>query len=311
MCGVPSYPYFTLCGIISNMHILQAVVHTMRPRQWVKNGFLLAPLVFDRQLFTLPSLARVALAILAFCLLSSAVYIFNDLRDVESDRHHPRKKLRPIASGQLSIQTAYMVLAVCLLAALPLAAWLSTAFLGLCLAYLVLNLAYSTWLKHIPILDILVLASFYVIRVSAGLVVIVVSTFSPWIFVFTTFLALFLGVGKRRAELSLLAGEANIHRRSLEGYNLSLLDQWLHSASTMTIMTYSLYTFFATGMPDNHLMMATIPCLIYGMFRYSYLVQVDQRGGSPEEVLLSDRPLQVSILIWGALVMIILYLFPK
>jgi 4-hydroxybenzoate polyprenyltransferase len=293
------------------MELLLAVIHSMRPRQWVKNGFLLAALVFDRQLFSVASAARVGLAIAAFCLLSSAVYIFNDLRDIESDRHHPRKRLRPIASGRLPAKVAYLALALCLLIALPLAAWLSAAFFGLCLGYLALNLAYSTYLKHIPILDILVLASFYVIRVSAGVLVISVSTFSPWIFVFTTFLALFLGVGKRRAELALLDAGANIHRRSLEGYTLPLLDQWLHSASTMTIMTYSLYTFFATGMPENHLMMVTIPCLIYGMFRYSYLVQVGQRGGSPEEVLLSDRPLQIDILIWGGLVMLFLYVFPQ
>jgi 4-hydroxybenzoate polyprenyltransferase len=292
------------------MELLSAIIQTMRPRQWLKNGFLAAGLFFDRQFFAFPSLFRVSLAIVSFCLLSSAVYIFNDLRDVESDRHHPRKRLRPIASGRLPVKIAYLALFFCLAIGLPLAGWLSITFLGLALVYLLLNLAYSTWLKHIPILDILVLASFYVIRVSAGVVVITVSTFSPWIFVFTTFLALYLGVGKRRAELVLLADEANAHRRALQGYTVALLDQWLHSASTLTIMTYSLYTFFAPGMPENHLMMATIPCLLYGMFRYSYLVQVKQRGGSPEEVLLSDRPLQVAIGIWGGLVMVFLYVVP-
>lgn len=292
------------------MQLFAAIAQTMRPRQWVKNGFLLAALIFDRQLLNFDALQRVGLAVAVFCLLSSSVYIYNDLRDVESDRLHPKKRLRPIASGRLSVRAAIFALIFCLVLALPVAAWLSMDYLWLSLLYLALNLAYSTWLKHIPILDILVLASFYVIRVAAGVVVIAVSAFSPWLFVFTTFLALFLGVGKRRAELALLAEDANAHRKSLEGYNLPLLDQWMQSASTLTVMTYSLYTFFAPGMPKNHLMMLTIPCLLYGMFRYSYLSQVNLRGGSPEEVLLSDRPLQLAIALWAMFVMLFFYIVP-
>jgi 4-hydroxybenzoate polyprenyltransferase len=172
-----------------------------------------------------------------------------------------------------------------------------------------LNLAYSVYLKHIPILDVFALASFYVLRVAAGVVLIQVARFSPWLYVFTTFLSLFLGVGKRRAEMTLLAGGANTHRKALEGYSLPLLDQMIMIVVTVTIVTYSLYTFSAPNLPANHAMMLTIPFVIYGVFRYLYLIQIEKSGGAPEDVLFTDRPLQVDILLWGVAVLIVLYLF--
>ena len=176
------------------------------------------------------------------------------------------------------------------------------------LIYLVLNLAYSAWLKHTPILDVMILASFYVLRVGAGVVLINVHQFSPWLYLFTTFLALFLGIGKRRAELYLLADDANSHRKSLEGYSLSLLDQFILVVSSSAIITYSLYTFSAPNLPANHAMMLTIPFVIYGIFRYLYLVHMEQSGGEPEEVLFTDRPLQAAILLCGLSVLFIYYL---
>lgn len=279
--------------------------------QWSKNGFLMAALIFDRQLFAWPALGRVLAAVLLFSLLSSAIYIYNDIRDVETDRNHPRKRLRPIAAGTLPVPVAYAAIVVLLLAVFPLTYWLSPYFFLTALIYMTLNLTYSLWLKHIPIVDILVLTSFYIIRVGAGLAVIVVDIISPWLFVFTTFLALFLGTGKRRAELSLLEGQANSHRKVLEGYTLPLLDQWITISSTLTIMTYSLYTFFAPGMTQNHWLMMTIPFVIYGVFRYMYLVQVKQRGGSPEAVLFSDRPLQAALVLWGISILIVYYFMPN
>jgi 4-hydroxybenzoate polyprenyltransferase len=172
-------------------------------------------------------------------------------------------------------------------------------------------MAYSKWLKHIPILDVLVLATFYVMRVGAGVELIRVARFSPWLYSFTIFLALFLGVGKRRAELNLLADAANSHRPVLEGYTLPLLDQLMTIVSSMTIITYSLYTFSAENLPDNHMMMLTIPFVIYGIFRYLYLVQVEHSGGAPEEVLFSDRPLQITLFLCGLAVLVIFYLFHK
>jgi hypothetical protein len=157
-------------------------------------------------------------------------------------------------------------------------------------------------------MDVMVLAAFYVLRVGAGVVVIVVARFSPWLYVFTTFMALFLGVGKRRAELALLAGDANSHRKVLEGYTLPLLDQMMTIVTSGAIITYSLYTFFAPNLPANHLMMLTIPFVIFGVFRYLHLVHVEQSGGAPEDVLFSDHPMQIDILLWGLAVLLVFYL---
>jgi 4-hydroxybenzoate polyprenyltransferase len=230
--------------------------------------------------------------------------------DFEADRNHPLKRLRPIASGRLKVSTARVAVVVLALIFFIPAIWLAPEFALIGLIYLVLNLAYSAWLKHTPILDVMILASFYVLRVGAGVVLINVHQFSPWLYLFTTFLALFLGIGKRRAELYLLAEDANSHRKSLEGYSLSLLDQFILVVSSSAIITYSLYTFSAPNLPANHAMMLTIPFVIYGIFRYLYLVHMEQGGGEPEEVLFSDRPLQAAILLWGLSVLFIYYLTP-
>ncbi len=290
------------------MSWLVPLIQTMRPRQWVKNGLLFIGLVFDGQLLQLPALARTLAAFVLFCLLSSLVYIINDLTDLEADRNHPKKRLRPLPSGQLSLPAARLaaiILGIVVFSAAFLLCW---QFGLIALTYFGLNLAYSRWLKHTLILDVMVLATFYVLRVGAGVVVIIVSSFSPWLYVFTTFMALFLGIGKRRAELALLTGAANAHRKVLEGYSLPLLDQMMTIVTSGAIITYSLYTFWAPGLPENHFMMLTIPFVIFGVFRYLHLVHVGQHGGAPEDVLFSDRPLQVDLLAWGAAVILIFYL---
>ncbi len=292
--------------------MLLALLKTMRPRQWPKNIFLFAGLVFDRQLVGhLPSLARIIEGFILFCMLSSVVYIINDLADVEADRQHPKKRFRPIASGKLPVPMAYAAILVMLLFVFPLATLLSPAFAAFGLVYLLINLAYTFLLKHVPILDVMVLASLYVLRVGAGVALITVISFSPWLYVSTTFLALFLGIGKRRAELNLLASGANAARPVLEGYSLPLLDQLVTIVSSITIITYSLYTFSAENLPDNHAMMLTIPFVIYAIFRYLYLIQVEHSGGAPEEVLFSDRPLQVSLGLWGLAILVIFYILPR
>lgn len=289
---------------------LNPLLKTMRPRQWVKNGLLFIALIFDKQLTNWPALGRIVAGFALFCLLSSLIYIINDLMDIEADRNHPQKRLRPIPSGTLKISTARIACIVLAVVIFVPAAFLSVPFTLIGLAYLVLNLAYSAWFKHTPILDVMILASFYVLRVGAGVALITVHVFSPWLYVFTTFLALYLGIGKRRAELNLLAAEANAHRRSLEGYSLPLLDQLIQVVSSSTIITYSLYTFSAPNLPNNYAMMLTIPFVIYGIFRYLYLIQVKHSGGEPEEVLFSDRPLQITILLWGIAILLIFYLIP-
>jgi 4-hydroxybenzoate polyprenyltransferase len=289
---------------------VKPLLKTMRPRHWVKNGLLFIPIVFDKQLTNWPALARTILGFILFCLLSSVIYIINDLVDLEADRKHPLKKLRPLPSGLLKIRTAKVAGIVLTVIIFIPATLLSLEFALIGLTYLVLNLAYSAWLKHAPILDVMILASFYVLRVAAGVSLITVHRFSPWLYVFTTFLALYLGIGKRRAELNLLAEEANTHRKSLGEYTLPLLDQLILIVSSSSIITYSLYTFSAPNLPANDVMMLTIPFVIYGIFRYLYLLQVKHYGGEPEEVLLTDRPLQVTIVLWMLSVLVIFYLIP-
>jgi 4-hydroxybenzoate polyprenyltransferase len=289
--------------------MLLALLKSMRPKQWPKNALVFVALVFDRQLMNPVAFLHTLAGFILFCLISSAVYIINDVLDIDADRNHPAKRLRPIASGQLPLSVARVAVGVILLVVLPLAYLLSSYFALIVLVYFLLNLAYSVYLKHIPILDVFALASFYVLRVAAGVVLIQVARFSPWLYVFTTFLSLFLGVGKRRAEMTLLADGANSYRKVLEGYSLPLLDQMIMIVVTVTIVTYSLYTFSAPNLPTNHTMMLTIPFVIYGVFRYLYLIQIEKSGGAPEDILFTDRPLQADILLWGLGVLIVLYLF--
>lgn len=279
----------------------------MRPRQWTKNVFIFAALVFDKQLFVVDSFLRTLAGFALFCLISSSVYIFNDLADVEADRQHPEKKNRPIASGRLSVRAAWAAGIALVLVTFALAWLLSPGFELVIMAYFVINLAYSKWLKHIAILDVLIISFGFVLRVGAGVTLIAVERFSPWLYIVMFLLSLFLGFGKRRAELALLAHGAGSHRKVLDGYTLPLLDQYIMIVSATTIVAYSLYTFSAPNVPDNHSMMLTIPFMVYAIFRYLYLIEVKHAGGTPEEVLLSDRPFQASMLLWAVTVIIIFY----
>ncbi len=287
--------------------MLKSLIKNMRPRQWTKNVFVLAALVFDLQLRNPEAILRTLAGFLIFCLLSSVIYIINDVADVEADRNHPVKCHRPIASGQLPISVALISAAVFMLFILPTAFFLSQTFLLIVIAYFVINLAYSKWLKHVAIIDVLIIASGFVLRVAAGVSLIVVVRFSPWLFVCMTLLALYIGFGKRRAELTLLAEDANLHRRVLEGYTLPFLDQMITIISASTIIAYSLYTFLASNVPENHTLMLTIPFVMYAIFRYLYLVQVKHQGGAPEDLILTDRPLQITMLLWGAAVLLVFY----
>lgn len=288
--------------------MLNALIKTMRPRQWTKNVFIFAALVFDKQLLDANSLLRTLAGFALFCLISSSVYIFNDLADVEADRKHPEKKNRPIASGKLPMSTAWIAGIALVIITFALSWLLSPGFELVVVVYFLINMAYSKWLKHIPILDVLIIASGFVLRVHAGVTLIDVERFSPWLYVVMTLLSLFLGFGKRRAELALLAHGAGSHRKVLDGYTLPLLDQYIMIVSGTTIVAYSLYTFSAPNVPENHSMMLTIPFVVYAIFRYLYLIEVKHAGGAPEEILLSDRPFQIAMILWGAAVLAIFYL---
>lgn len=293
--------------------MLRALLQTMRPRQWTKNVFLLAALVFDGKLFNLPDLLHTVAGFIAFCLISSAVYIFNDLLDIKSDRQHPVKKERPIPSGRLPAPAAFIAGTILALVALAGGYVLAWEFALVLLVYLIMMIVYSLWLKHTPILDVIILAAGFVLRVHAGTTLIAVERFSPWLYVLMTLLALYLGFGKRRAELALLVensqnGEKSGNfRKVLDGYTLPLLDEYITIVSGTTIVAYSLYTFFRPETP-SHALMLTIPFVVYAIFRYLYLIKVESIGGEPEEILLKDRPFQISILLWGLAVLAVFYL---
>jgi 4-hydroxybenzoate polyprenyltransferase len=287
-----------------------ALLKTMRPRQWSKNIFVFAALVFDKQLFHRAAFLQTLAGFFLFCLISSSVYIFNDIVDIEADRQHPEKKKRPIPAGELPLSAAWIAGTLITIITLAVSYFMDGEFALVLLVYFLLNLAYSRWLKHIPIIDVLVLAACFVLRVEGGVTLIDVQRFSPWIYIVMTLLALYLGFGKRRAELALLAQGAGSHRKVFEGYTIPLLDQYILIVSGTTIVAYSLYTFTAPNVPANHSMMLTIPFVLYAIFRYMYLIQIKHSGGAPEEILLSDRPLQIAMALWALAVLAVFYLSP-
>jgi 4-hydroxybenzoate polyprenyltransferase len=236
------------------------------------------------------------------------VYLFNDIFDVEADRNHPEKKFRPIASGKLPIPVAWSAAILLTIIAIPLALLLSPIFALILTSYLVINLLYSRWLKHVSILDVLIVSSGFVLRVAAGVALITVERFSPWLYMITILFSLYIGLGKRRAEMNLLAQGASAHRKVFEGYTIPLLDQYITIVSGMTIVAYSLYTFSAPNLPADHTMMLTIPFVVYGIFRYLQLIQLGHAAGAPDEVALKDRPLQLTVVLWGLTVIAIFYL---
>ena len=302
-----------------------SILQSMRPRQWTKNLALFVGLVFAQQLFTLTSFERACVAFAVFCLASSCVYIFNDLLDLERDRQHPTKSQRPLASGDLPISWAITTIGILLLCCSGLT-WLlfripiqqtdifaslggaNVLFALTVVTYLILMALYSVWLKHIVLLDVFIIASGFVLRIVAGTVVIPVMI-SPWLYLVTILLSLFLALSKRRHELVLLQGEASNHRQILKEYSLPLLDQLITIVMAATIMAYSLYTF--QGPTGNHRLMITIPLVLYGMFRYLYLMHMRMEGGSPEEVLLRDRHMLGTVVLCTILIIIVLYGLPK
>jgi len=271
--------------------------------------FLLIPLVFDRQLFLVEPLTRTIIGFFIFCFVSSSVYLINDVMDVEADRLHPKKKNRPIASGELPIPFAIAIASFLVIGSFIGAYFLSIAFLIILVFYFFINLAYSIKLKHIPLVDVFIVAAGFVLRVGAGVSIIEVERFSPWLYAVTTVFALFFALGKRRGELATIQNSNNNQRKVLDGYTIPLLDQFITIISATTLISYSLYTFSAPNLPENHSMMLTIPFAIYGIFRYLYLIQVKNEGGAPDELVLSDRQLQITFLLFAISVLIIFYLF--
>jgi len=282
----------------------------MRPKQWVKNIFVFAPLVFDKKLLELDYLAQTVAGFVLLCVVSGTVYIINDVADADKDRQHPRKRERPIASGKVSVGAAVTLAIILLLIALPLAFLLDPVFGAIASGYLLIQVAYSFWLKNVVIIDVMIIAAGFLMRVAAG-VPLADAPISPWLYICMTLLALLIGFGKRRHELTLLKENANAHRQSLEDYNISLLDHVISIVTASILLAYALYTFSAPNLPEEHTMMLSIPFLLYAIFRYLYLIHVKGMGGAPEEIVFSDRPLQVSVVLWGLSVIVVLYALPR
>lgn len=297
----------------------------MRPKQWTKNGLVLVALVFARKLSDLAAVERTVVAFFIFSLAAGAIYLINDIADRENDRLHPEKCHRPIASGRLGVPLAAATAVLCLCCAGVSTFWLvgrglrspsdpflqsggaPTLFVATITGYVVLNVLYSTWLKHQVLWDVFVVAASFVLRALAGAFAALVPI-SPWFYLATTFLALFLALGKRRAELVQLGGNAGRHRRILRDYTPQLLDQLLAVVVTCTLITYSLYTF--QGDHASHDLMVTIPFVLFGVFRYMYLIYVRGDGSRPDEVLWRDRQILGAVALCMVTVLVLLYGLP-
>lgn len=306
---------------------LYFVLKLLRPRQWIKNFALYAAITFGGQLFDLTALGNVGLGFISFCLLSSSAYIINDLVDIKKDRLHPFKKARPIASGKITINEAVAIFLVIITAALFLARYIGTGFFFFCLLYLMIQLLYSFVFKSIEIFDIFFIATGYILRVLAG-ESIVGYHLSVWLLLTTVSLSLFLAIGKRRAELTLLKNYTGTRfqeiRQSLSHYSEPLLDVYTVMFVTSTTIFYSLFTFlenpsgikinlnilfpdFLPGYLQRKWLMITIFPVLYGLMKYLQDIYEKQEGESPDRVLLSDKPFLASVVIWGLLVIFIIY----
>jgi 4-hydroxybenzoate polyprenyltransferase len=288
--------------------MIAAIVKSMRPGQWVKNVLCFAGLIFSRNLFNPADLGRSFGAFLAFCLLSGAVYIVNDLVDRENDRRHPQKRFRPIASGQLKTGPAMVAAAVSVVVALAGGFALDWRLGAISMAYFVLQMAYSFRLKQVVVLDVMIVAAGFAFRAVAGTFVVNV-VISPWLFVCTILLALFLALVKRRHELVFLEGSGISHRSVLGKYSETLLDQMIAVATSTAVIAYCLYTVApeTAAKFNTRNLILTVPFVLYGIYRYLYLVYRKDQGGAPERVFSSDVPLILDILLYMASVVVILY----
>lgn len=285
------------------------LILSMRPKQWVKNLLVFAALIFSENLFDAPKLLLTFAAFVAFCLTSGAVYIVNDLADRANDKTHPQKSRRPIASGRVGTGPAAATAAVAVVLALLGGFRLDWRFGALLAGYLVMQLAYSFWLKRVVVLDVMVVAAGFAIRAVSGTYVVHVRL-SPWLFVCTILLALFLAIAKRRHELVNLEGGGVAHRSVLGQYSRTLLDQMIAVATSATVIGYCLYTIAPETVAKfgTTNLILTVPFVLYGIYRYLYLVYRQEQGGAPEKVLFTDPPLFIAVLLWLASIVAVLYL---
>ena len=290
------------------MNIVTALFISIRPRQWSKNFFFFAALIFSKNLFHYAMTLKTVAGFAVLCMITGATYLFNDVIDCERDRHHPEKCNRPIAFGQLPVSIAISAMAGAVICSMGLAFRLDTEFLLVIVLYILLQIAYSTLLKNMVILDVLAITTGFVLRVLAGAVIINVAI-SSWLLICTFLFALFLALCKRRHELYILKDGAAMHRKVLGEYSLALLDQMISVTTASTVIAYTLYTLSEQTIEKFgtvHLVY-TVPFVIYGIFRYLYLVHIRHKGGSPEALLLSDLPLIGTVLLWAITAAAIIY----
>ncbi|MBN1222219.1 MAG: decaprenyl-phosphate phosphoribosyltransferase [Candidatus Aminicenantes bacterium] len=287
---------------------LLAILKSLRPQQWLKNLFIFAPLIFSKNFFAADLFLKTCFAFALFCLLSGALYILNDLKDLDEDRRHPIKSQRPLASGRLGKNAAVAAFLFLGVISLLLCLVLNRNYFYMALLYFFLQVAYSFRLKHVVILDVFIVAAGFSIRVIAGGLAIEV-TISPWLLICTTLLALFLSLGKRRHEIILLEKGAASHRPILAEYSSYLLDQMISVVTASTVIAYCLYTISEKTVAKfgtSHLIY-TVPFVLYGVFRYLYLIHRKSEGGTPEILILKDKPLLVDIFLWVACAVAIIY----
>ena len=304
----PTRPPVAAAEAFRSHSLLSGLLASLRPSQWTKNLIIFAGVLFGQRLTDVSAVLAAAGAFVIFCLLSGVVYLINDVMDREADRRHPIKKARPIASGALPVRAALTAAGLIAAGALVSALALRPEFGLVALLYVVLLGLYSWRLKHVVIIDVLTIAVGFVLRAVAGAVVIPVAV-SVWLYLLTILLALFLALAKRRHELVLLADGATGHRRILQEYSPYLLDQMISVVTASTLVAYAIYTVSpeTTAKFQTHWLGLTLPFPLYGIFRYLYLVHQKDGGGSPSDMLLTDRPLLVCVALWAAVVALIIY----
>lgn len=285
------------------------IFRSLRPRQWIKNGFVLLPLLFAQELFQIESVLLTIEAVVIFCILSSAVYLINDIADLDEDRNHPEKKYRPLAAGYLSLRLVWMITTALLLTSLLWGVLLGTKFFLILIIYFMIQVVYTFFLKRTVILDVFCISSGFFLRVVAGAVAIQVMI-SRWLIICTILIAMFLSLAKRRHELTLMGAEdAGNHRKVLSEYTPYLLDQMIGVITAATLLSYMLYCVSPETVEkfNTDRLIYTFPFVLYGIFRYLYLIHKRKQGGAPEKVLLTDLPLMVSVVLWGFCSMLIIY----
>lgn len=283
---------------------IKAIIKLLRPKQWIKNSFVLAAIIFSGNFTKTGVFVKNIAVMLMFCIASSCVYILNDIIDVEKDRCHPKKKFRPIASGDVSVTLA-VILGISLMVIVIIGTYkINPIALVIIVAYLILNILYSFKLKHIIIIDVMVITLGFVLRIECGSVVTGVSL-SPWLILCTILLSLFLALNKRKSEIIELDSKSASHRKILEEYSVDLIDRMLNLVTPSILISYCLYTFSSV---QSRSMMLTIPFIIYGIFRYEYLMTKNNAGGKPEDIFFKDKPFLINIVLWGLSILSIIYL---